>query len=137
MSINEESLADAKGIAEDGKQHGGKVINGCLYFFVSCILACFTILPLLTALFFTILGPLLSKVRTPEAQEAYSNYLLFTNSSEFLPYCLTYVIIGVIAALITFITPYLRKKGSFTFCCGIIAIVDIVWWLCILLSSFI
>lgn len=32
MSINEESPADATGIAEDGKQHGGRVINGCLYF---------------------------------------------------------------------------------------------------------
>lgn len=137
MRTNEDLPEDATGVAENSEQHGQKVMNGCLYFFVSCTLAWFTIVPLLTALFFTILGPLLSKVRTPEAHEAYSNYLLITNSSEFLPFCFTYVIIGVIVALITFITPYLRKKGSFTFCCGIIAIADIVWWLCILLSSII
>ena len=34
----------------------------------------------------------------------------------------------VVFALVTFLVPYLRKKGSSTRWCGIVAIGDALWW---------
>ena len=37
--------------------------------------------------------------------------------------------------IITMLVPYLRKKGSFTRWCGIVCLVDALWWIYILISG--
>ncbi len=37
--------------------------------------------------------------------------------------------------LITFIIPYLRKKGSLTRWCGIVALGDALWWIYIMIAG--
>ena len=37
-------------------------------------------------------------------------------------------------ALITFLVPYLRKKGTMTRWCGVVALGDALWWIYILLT---
>jgi len=49
-----------------------------------------------------------------------------------------YVIgIGLCLAIfiITFLVPYLRKKGSFTRWCGIVCLGDALWWIYLLIST--
>lgn len=51
-----------------------------------------------------------------------------------------FAVFGIVAPLlifiITFIIPYLRKKGSFTRSCGIIALGDALWWAYIYFTEF-
>ncbi len=37
--------------------------------------------------------------------------------------------------LLTFIIPYLRKKGTFTRWCGIVALGDVLWWIYIMIAG--
>jgi hypothetical protein len=37
--------------------------------------------------------------------------------------------------IVTFIVPYLRKKGSFTRWCGIVALGDAIWWIYIMIAG--
>ena len=37
--------------------------------------------------------------------------------------------------IITFLIPYLRKKGSFTRWCGIVCLGDAIWWIYLLISN--
>lgn len=37
--------------------------------------------------------------------------------------------------IITFLVPYLRKKGSFTRWCGIVCLGDALWWIYLLISN--
>lgn len=39
------------------------------------------------------------------------------------------VSVSLVITLITFIVPYLRKKGSLTRWCGIICLGDAIWWI--------
>ena len=51
---------------------------------------------------------------------------------------LCYVAIGlcVLFTLITFLVPYLRKKGSMTRWCGIVLLLDACWWVYLMITGF-
>ena len=42
----------------------------------------------------------------------------------------------LVIGAVTFIVPYLRKKGSLTRWCGIVAIGEAVWWMYLLATGF-
>ena len=56
---------------------------------------------------------------------ALANIFNIEGSKEFYTFGIG---ISIIFALITFLIPYLRKKGSTTRWCGILAICDALWW---------
>lgn len=45
------------------------------------------------------------------------------------------VVICLIMSAVTFIVPYLRKKGTYTRWCGIMLLCDGLWWLYIVLAQ--
>lgn len=51
---------------------------------------------------------------------------------------LCYAAIGLclLFTLITFLVPYLRKKGSTTRWCGIILLADACWWIYLMITGF-
>lgn len=51
---------------------------------------------------------------------------------------LCFVAIGLclLITVLTFIIPYLRKKGSLTRWCGVVALGDAIWWIYLTLTNF-
>lgn len=49
--------------------------------------------------------------------------------------CILGIGICLVVFIITFLVPYLRKKGSFTRWCGIVCLGDALWWIYLLISN--
>ncbi len=120
--IEDELVGRAMGVAEDkllGKEQERKE-NGCLRFFVSFIWGCITFVASLVAFFAMWLGAMKSFFGQPEGKMV----------------CLLAIALCFTLFLITFIIPYLRRKGTFTRWCGICALGDAIWWAYILMTGF-
>lgn len=52
------------------------------------------------------------------------------------PICFLAIGICLIVFIITFLVPYLRKKGTLTRWCGIVALGDAAWWIYLLTTNF-
>jgi hypothetical protein len=49
--------------------------------------------------------------------------------------CILAIGLCFVIFLLTFIIPYLRKKGSLTRWCGVLALVDALWWIYIMIAG--
>lgn len=59
----------------------------------------------------------------------------FLGDKKGKPICFLAIGLCVVIFVLTFIIPYLRKKGSLTRWCGIVALGDALWWIYIMISS--
>ena len=50
--------------------------------------------------------------------------------------CYLAVAVSLLVGLITFLVPYLRKKGSFTRYLGLVAFGDAAWWIYLIITEF-
>lgn len=124
MGIIDDSLVgSAIGVAEDKLQGSEQPLeknkNGCLRFFISFIWGIITFVASLIAFLAMIVGSMKSFFHEPGGK------------------VLSLLAIGLcfLIFLITFIVPYLRKKGTFTRWCGVCALGDAIWWIYILVSG--
>lgn len=52
------------------------------------------------------------------------------------PICFLAIGVCLLIFIITFLVPYLRKKGTLTRWCGIVALGDAAWWIYLLVTGF-
>lgn len=50
--------------------------------------------------------------------------------------CYVAIALCVIFFLVTFLVPYLRKKGTMTRWCGIVLLLDACWWIYLMITGF-
>lgn len=59
----------------------------------------------------------------------------FMGSEKGLGICIAAIAVCLIFALITFLIPYLRKKGTMTRWCGIVLLGDAIWWIYLIATN--
>lgn len=62
--------------------------------------------------------------------------LSFLGNENGKPICILAIGLCFLIFLLTFIIPYLRKKGTLTRWCGIVALGDAVWWIYLLMTGY-
>lgn len=64
------------------------------------------------------------------------SFLDILGNEDGKPICILAIGLCLLVFFITFLIPYLRKKGTLTRWCGIVALGDAAWWIYLLISGF-
>lgn len=123
MAFTDELVGAAIGVAEDKldveKESGKTTFGGAvLRFFVSLVWV-------IVSCGFALLGA---------AAMVIGDIGRVFGSSDFGSFYVLGIGLCIVIALVTFIVPYLRKKGTVTRRCGILAIGDALWWIYLMIS---
>ena len=124
MGFTDDLVSTAIGATENRlqgqeKEEKTSFAGGCLRFFVSTIWFIITFLASMVAF----LGMWLGSVAD------------FLGDGRGKVVCVLAIGLCFVIFLLTFIIPYLRKKGSLTRWCGIVALGDALWWIYIMISN--
>lgn len=93
----------------------------------------FVITTIWVAITFVVLtGSLLAMM----AQGASSMIEMFSDAESSKAFGIFAILMCLAIAVITFLVPYLRKKGSTTRWCGVICLFDALWWIYLLATNF-
>ena len=125
MSITDELVGSAIDVAQDklhGKEKEEKTTFGgmLLRFLISTIWVVFTLLVSVVAFLGVVSGSFMAE---------------FLGDENGHVICLLAIGLCLAIFLITFIVPYLRKKGSMTRWCGIVALGDALWWIYLMVTG--
>lgn len=125
MSIKDELVGTVIGAAENklqGKEKEEKTTFGgvVLRFLISTIWVIITLVASVVAFYGMVAGQFVT---------------VFLGNEQGYMLCMLAIGLCSIIFLLTFLIPYLRKKGSLTRWCGIVALGDALWWIYILISN--
>ena len=124
MAFTDDLVGSVINAAED-KLHGEEeetkstVGGAILRFLISTIWFIITLIASLAAFYAMAFGQLVS----------------FLGNKDGNIICIMAIGLCFIIFLLTFLIPYLRKKGSLTRWCGIIALGDALWWIYIMVTN--
>ena len=124
MNLQDELVSNAIGVAEENLQGESEkektsIGGGILRFFISAIWLIITLAVSLIALYGMAFGMMAD----------------ILGSDLGMVLCFGSIGLSFVIFLITFIVPYLRKKGTLTRWCGIVALGDALWWIYIFISN--
>ena len=118
MGFTDEIVSSAIGAAENklegkAKEEKRSFAGGCLKFIISTIWVVFTLAASIVALLAMCVGSVAD----------------FLGAESGKAICIAAIAISVLIFLITFMVPFLRRKGSTTRRLGVLALGDALWWI--------